>query len=482
MRLKVLIEDIDVLEFQGEKDLEILDVCFDSRKIEAGALYVAIPGNFVDGHKYIPQAIEAGAIAIVCEVLPEKFSDEVSYVIVQDARKALAMLASAWFDKPSKEIKLVGVTGTNGKTTVVSLLYQVHVGLGYKVGMLTTIEVLVNDKSYPATHTTPDPMQINRWLRLMVDEGCDYCFMEVSSHAIAQKRVIGLRFLGGIFTNLSHDHLDYHKDFKTYLEVKQSWFTRFARDDFALVNSNDKNGEVMVQLSKAEKYSYGIGRVADYKGKIIEMHFDGMHLQINGMDLWVRLTGRFNASNILAVFGACDLLRQETGEILEQLSMVQSAEGRFDVYESKSGNIGIVDYAHTDDALKNVLETIREVNVDGRQVITIIGAGGNRDREKRPKMGKVAVSLSDKVILTSDNPRSEKPEDIIDEIETGVPGEKAGDVLKIKDREEAIKTACMLGSKKSIILLAGKGHEKYQLIGSERRHFDDKEMIVKYIK
>ena len=482
MKLSNFIQDLEIVRVLGSTEKEIGAVVFDSRTVTAGSLFVAIRGTGVDGHLYISEAVKAGAAAVVCEEPPEETVEEVTYIITKNSRRAIALIASTWYGHPSREINLVGITGTNGKTTIATLLYKVNTGLGYKAGILTTIEVIIHDRSYPATHTTPDPLQINRWLREMVDRGCEYCFMEVSSHAASQHRIDGLQFRGGVFTNLTHDHLDYHKDFREYLEAKRSFFDRLGEGAFALTNADDRNGEVMLQSCRARKYRYGLGRLADYHGRVLESHFEGMRMKINEKEVWVRLTGRFNASNILAVFGTALLLGHNEQQVLEAISSAAAAEGRFEVLRGPGGQIAIIDYAHTDDALRNVLETIREVNREERQIITVVGAGGDRDRTKRAKMGAVAARLSDRVILTSDNPRSEDPAAIMLEMEQGVPAEKAGDVLKIADREEAIRTACMLGGANPVILVAGKGHEKYQEAGGVRRHFDDKETVKKYLK
>jgi UDP-N-acetylmuramoyl-L-alanyl-D-glutamate--2,6-diaminopimelate ligase len=482
MKLINLIQELQVTSVIGDTGREIHAVTFDSRNVASGTLFVAIRGTEADGHQYIPQAVSSGAGAIVCEQLPDHQSSQVTYILTENSRKAIALIASAWYGHPSREMILVGVTGTNGKTTIATLLYKVNTGLGYKAGILTTIEIIINGRSYPATHTTPDAMQINRWLREMADQGCQYCFMEVSSHAASQHRIEGLHFRGGIFSNLTHDHLDYHKDFREYLEAKKSFFDQLDRSAFALTNLDDKNGEVMIQGCRGEKYRYGLGRNSDFHGKVLELHFEGMKMQINDTELWVRVTGKFNASNILAVYGAAILLGHDEMQVLEALSSAVAAEGRFDVLKGGQGTIGIIDYAHTDDALRNVLETIHEVDKGEREIITVVGAGGDRDRTKRPKMAAVAVQLSKRVILTSDNPRSEDPSVIIDEMEKGIPEERMSDVLKIIDREEAIKTACMLAGPATVILVAGKGHEKYQEIKRERRFFDDKEIVMKYLK
>jgi len=482
MKLNRLIQDVEVSETHGGSEVEISAVTFDSRKVKPGTLFIAITGTIADGHAYIEKAVAKGAVAIVCEKLPETMDPGVAFSLTPDSRKALAIIAAEWYGHPSREISLVGITGTNGKTTIATLLYKVNTGLGYKAGILTTIEVIINGKRHPATHTTPDPMQINSWIRKMVDAGCAYCFMEVSSHALSQHRVDGLTFKGGVFTNLTHDHLDYHKDFNAYLKAKKSFFDMLEEGAFALTNADDKNGKVMLQNTRASKLSYGLGRRADFNAKILEPHFGGMRLLVDEREVWVKLTGRFNASNILAVYGVCVLLDHDKTEILEAVSKADAAAGRFQVLRGAEGTVAVIDYAHTDDALKNVLEAIREVNLEGREIITVIGAGGDRDRAKRPKMGAVAASLSNKVILTSDNPRSEDPAMIMEEMENGIGQEQRGAILKIADREEAIKTACMIAGPESLVLVAGKGHEKTQEIRGEKKHFDDEEVITKYLK
>jgi len=481
MKLAQLIQHIDVITRRGQTNPDINSVAFDSREVVAGSIFVAIRGTASDGHDYIDMAIGKGAAAVVCEQLPEMTGNAV-FIQTHNARRALAQISAEWYGHPSRELNLVGVTGTNGKTTIATLLYKVNTGLGYKAGILTTIEVIINGNTHPATHTTPDPLQINRWLRIMADEGCEYCFMEVSSHALSQHRVDGLEFRGGIFTNLTHDHLDYHKDFRSYLDAKKSFFDHLGKKAFALTNLDDRNGMVMLQNCKAEKHSYSLGRPADFKAKILEPHFEGMQLEISGHEVWVKLTGRFNASNILAVYGTCILLGHDEIQVLKEISHADAATGRFQVVKGKQGGLAVIDYAHTDDALRNVLEAIREVNLEGREIITVIGAGGDRDRSKRPKMGAVAAGLSDKVILTSDNPRSEDPVQIMLEMEEGIPADHESAVLKIADREEAIKTACMLAGPGTVILVAGKGHETYQETGGNRRHFDDNEVVTKYLK
>ncbi|MEX0987904.1 MAG: UDP-N-acetylmuramoyl-L-alanyl-D-glutamate--2,6-diaminopimelate ligase [Bacteroidales bacterium] len=482
MKLAKLIQDVTVTGVTGDTGIEISAVTFDSREVKAGGLFVAIRGIETDGHAYIREALAAGAVAIVCEVQPAEQGSNTTYIVTDNSRRAIALIASAWYKHPSREINLVGITGTNGKTTIATLLYKVNTSLGYKAGILTTIEVIIHNRKYPATHTTPDALQINRWLREMADNGCEYCFMEVSSHAVSQHRIDGLHFRGGVFTNLTHDHLDYHNDFREYLEAKKSFFDSLGAEAFALTNADDRNGEVMIQNCKAVKYRYSLGRIADYHGNIQEPHFEGMRLQINEKEVWVRLTGKFNASNFLAVYGVSLLLGHDEIQVLEAISKAGPVEGRFEILRGDKGAIAIIDYAHTDDALLNVLETIHEVNSEKREIITVVGAGGDRDRSKRPKMGAVAANLSNKVILTSDNPRTENPTMIMEEMAKGIKEERMKDVLKIADRGEAIKTACLLAGPNTVILVAGKGHEKYQVIGKERFLFDDKEIVKKYLK
>ena len=481
MRIDTLIHGIETLSVQGKNDRDVANVAFNSAEVQEGGLFVAIKGYVSDGHTYIADAIQKGAHVIVCQELPGELKENVTWIKVADSRHALSIIACNWYGNPSREIKLVGVTGTNGKTTIATLLYKVNTGLGYRAGILSTIEVIINGEKFPATHTTPDPLQINMWLRKMVDASCEYCFMEVSSHAVKQQRIAGLVFTGGIFTNITHDHLDYHADFRDYLEAKQAFFTMLPKNAFGLVNGDDRNGMIMLERTAAKKYRYSLQSLADFQGKVTELLFEGMLLDINDKEVWVKVTGRFNASNILAVYGTSVLLGHKAEEILEQISLVDPAEGRFDIVSSKSGAIAVVDYAHTDDALKNVLETIHEVNAGGKEIVTVVGAGGDRDKSKRKKMGNVAAAFSDKVILTSDNPRGENPDDIMREMEAGIDPQNINKILKIQDREEAIKTACMLAGENAIVLVAGKGHEKYQEINGRRIHFDDKEVIKKYL-
>ncbi len=482
MKLAAIISKLSVIRIEGDTEREIGSVTFDSRKVIDDCLFVAILGTASDGHKYIPQAVASGAKAIVCENIPEQKEEGITWILVDDSRKAISIISSTWYGDPSEELSLTGITGTNGKTTIATLLYKVHTGLGYKVGLLSTIEVIINSKSYPATHTTPDPLQINAYLRQMVDEGCEYCFMEVSSHAASQHRIHGLDFNAAVFSNLSHDHLDYHADFREYLEAKKSFFDQLDKKAFALVNADDKNGSVMVQNSKAKVYKYSLRKMTDFRAKIIEPHFEGTQMQINDADLWVRLTGKFNAYNLLAVYGVSVLYDHSKEKVLQIISGLEAVEGRFETIKSENGSMAVIDFAHTDDALRNVLETIVELNRNNKEIISVIGAGGDRDRAKRPKMAAVASQLSQKVILTSDNPRSEDPLTIIEEMAVGISEDKAMQVLKITNREEAIKTACMLAGTDSIILVAGKGHEKYQEIKGVKHPFDDKEIVRKYLK
>ncbi len=481
MKAEELIGFVPGNRITGRTDREITGVTFDSRLVTEGGLFVAIRGTVADGHAYIGQACGKGAACVVCEQLPEDPAGGVTWVEVDDSRRALAHIAAAWYGHPSRELRMVGVTGTNGKTTVTTLLYRLHAGLGYRAGLLSTIEVMIGAERFPATHTTPDPMRINGYLRQMVDAGCEFCFMEVSSHAVSQERIAGLQFDGAVFTNLTHDHLDYHGTFREYLEAKKAFFDGLEAKAFALVNSDDKNGEVMLQNCAAEKYRYGLRRVADFRGKILEPLFEGSRMEINEQETWIRLPGTFNASNILAIYGVSVLLGHAPVEVLEQISKLSPVPGRFEILRGESGTTAVVDFAHTDDALENVMQTIREVNRGSGEIIVVVGAGGDRDQTKRPKMGAVAAKLADKVILTSDNPRSESPEAILAGMEEGIPRQERGRVMKITDREEAIKTACMLAREKDVILVAGKGHEKTQEIMGVKHPFDDTEVIRNYL-
>jgi len=480
--LSEIIAGMELSSGMGEQDPRIGKITFDSRQVEQGDLFVAIKGTEADGHQFIHQALQSGAAAVVCqESVQDSFPDR-TVIQVPDSRKALGQMASTFYGHPSRELSLVGVTGTNGKTTVASLLHQMHVLMGFRAGLLSTIQVLVNEEPHPATHTTPDPLQINALLRMMVDQGCEYCFMEVSSHAIDQERIAGLEFNGGIFTNLTRDHLDYHKDFGEYLTVKKRFFDGLSEEAFALVNRDDKHGKVMLQNCRAEHHFYSLHFLGDFRGKIKEMHLEGTSMEINGREVWVKLPGRFNAGNLLCAFGASVLLGHHTEEVLAALSELNPVSGRFETYRSANGATAIVDYAHTPDALKNVLETIREVNVGGGEIITVVGAGGNRDRGKRPMMAKIVADSSHKVILTSDNPRDEDPESILDEMMEGIPKKLVDRTMRIVSREEAIRTACIIARQKDIILVAGKGHEKTQEIKGEKRFFDDLEILKQHLK
>lgn len=480
--LSEILDGVAFTELQGSADMQISAVVFDSRKVVKDCLFVAVKGTVVDGHDYIEQAVKDGAVAVVCEELPAHVTGEVDFLLVANSAVALGILASNFYDKPSSKLKLVGVTGTNGKTTVATLLYKLFIDLGYKCGLLSTVENKVNGEVVPATHTTPDPVALNELLDRMVAKGCDYCFMEVSSHAIAQHRIEGLQFAGGIFTNLTHDHLDYHKTFENYLKAKKAFFDGLGKGAFALTNIDDKNGNVMLQNTKAHRKGYSIKNMADYKGKILENQFDGLVLNVDGDDVYFKLVGSFNAYNLLAVYGTAMLLEQDKAKVLTSLSKLSGAEGRFDYVISPNKIVGIIDYAHTPDAVQNVLSTIHDIRKGNEKVITVIGCGGDRDKTKRPIMAKVAATLSDKVILTSDNPRSEDPAQIIKDMEAGLDANTQRKAISITDRREAIKTAVHLAQPGDIILLAGKGHEKYQEINGVRNHFDDKEELAGQFK
>ena len=461
----------------GNTSVAISNIEFDSRNVGLNDVFVAIKGTVSDGHEYIKNAADQGAIAIVCETLPETIINGITYVQVPDSQRALAYMAANFHENPSEAIKLVGVTGTNGKTTIATLLYQLFTKAGFEVGLLSTVKVMIGAKEYPATHTTPDSLTINNYLAKMVQAGVEYCFMEVSSHGIHQKRTEGLHFQGGIFTNLSHDHLDYHSSFKEYRDVKKSFFDQLPKSAFALTNVDDKNGSVMLQNTQARKLSYGLQNYADYKAQILENQFTGLLLKIDSHELWVKLIGNFNAYNLLAIYATADLLGLETMETLQLMSTLESVNGRFQYTISKGKITAIVDYAHTPDALKNILETINAIRTGNEALITVVGCGGNRDAEKRPKMGQIAASLSTKVIFTSDNPRNEDPDAIIAQIEKGVPAEHFKKTTSVTDRKQAIKTACLLASEGDIILIAGKGHETYQEIKGERKDFDDFKIV-----
>ena len=482
MKINEILVNCNLLEIIGNKDLDIHNISFDSRKVSEGTLFFAVKGTQVDGHDYIEKAIEKGASAIVCEKLPRKKNASVTYIKVENSAYVLGVSASNFFGNPSEKLRLVGVTGTNGKTTIATLLYRLFTDAGYSCGLLSTIENIVNRDVVPSTHTTPDPIELNTLLQQMVEKGCEYAFMEVSSHSVAQDRIAGLHFAGGIFTNLTHDHLDYHKTMANYRNAKKKFFDELPQSAFALTNLDDKNGAVMLQNTKAKKLSYALKHDADFKGIVMESHFDGMLLKVNGTEVYTQLVGGFNASNLLAIYGAAIALGFDKNELLVEISKLHGANGRFDMVRSENGIVGIVDYAHTPDALENVLQTINEVRKHKETLITIVGCGGNRDTTKRPEMAAVAVKLSDRVILTSDNPRNEDPDEIIRQMKAGVAEEDKHKVLCITNRGEAIRTAVALARKGDIILLAGKGHENYQEINGIKNHFDDKEVLSEAFK
>ena len=477
MRLSELLKNVETLNIVGDVEVDITGVNIDSRRIEKGHLFVAIPGTVTDGHKFIPKAIELGASAVLCEKMPEEQTSGVTYIQVASTEDAVGKVATLFYGDPSRKLKLVGVTGTNGKTTIATLLYNMFRKFGHKCGLLSTVCNYIEDEAIPADHTTPDPIELNKLLAQMVDAGCEYAFMECSSHAIAQKRIGGLKFAGGLFTNLTRDHLDYHKTFENYRDAKKAFFDGLDKDAFAITNADDKNGSVMVQNCKAQIKTYSTRTMADFKAKIIECHFEGMYLDINGKEVGVQFIGKFNVSNLLAVYGAAVMLGKKPEDILLILSTLKSVNGRLEPIHSPEGYTAIVDYAHTPDALENVLNAIHEVLNGKGKVITVCGAGGNRDKGKRPLMAQEAVKQSDKVIITSDNPRFEEPQDIINDMLAGLDQKQMKKVLSIVDRREAIRTACMLAEKGDVILIAGKGHEDYQEIKGVKHHFDDKEVV-----
>lgn len=474
-----ILKQCNVLEIAGDSNMTVSGLAFDSRKCSDGMAFFAIKGTQVDGHDFIDKVIEQGCKVVVCEHIPETSVDNVTYYVVDNTAKALGHAASEFYGRPSEKLRLVGVTGTNGKTTIATLLYRLFFNAGYPCGLLSTIENRINDTVIPSTHTTGDQLQINEMLNRMVEAGCEYAFMEVSSHAIDQDRISGLRFEGGIFTNLTHDHLDYHKTVAAYRDAKKKFFDNLPAKAFALTNLDDRNGMVMLQNTKATKKSYSLRTDADFKGIVMESYFDGMEMKVNGRNISTLLVGRFNASNLLAIYGAASLLGMNDDDLLMEISKLQSASGRFQMVHSDAGIIGIVDYAHTPDALKNVLDTINDIRTHNETLITVAGAGGNRDSAKRPEMADAAVTKSDRLILTSDNPRNEDPEDIIRQMRAGVGGEYYNKVLCITDRREAIRTAAALAKKGDIILVAGKGHENYQEIKGVKYHFDDVEELTK---
>jgi UDP-N-acetylmuramoyl-L-alanyl-D-glutamate--2,6-diaminopimelate ligase len=480
--LKDILYKVAIESVTGSTEIDIHKIDFDSRKIETNDVFVAIRGSLSDGHDYIEKAIQLGAVAIICDTLPENIEKGITYIKVKDTNTALAFMAANFFGNPSEKLKLVGVTGTNGKTTIASLLFQLFQKAGFKVGLLSTVKIMVDETEYKATHTTPDSITINYYLNEMIEAGVTHCFMEVSSHGIHQKRTEALHFVGGIFTNLSHDHLDYHPTFAEYRDVKKSFFDSLPKTAFALSNIDDKNGTVMLQNTVARKFTYALKSYADFKATILESQLSGLLLKVNDNEVWVKLIGTFNAYNVLAIYGTAIELGMDSLEALRLLSDLESVSGRFQYIVSEGSITAIVDYAHTPDALDNVLKTINDIRTKNEQLITVVGCGGNRDKTKRPIMAKIASDLSDKAILTSDNPRNEDPEVILDEMEKGVEAHNYKKILRITDRKQAIKTACQLAQPNDIILIAGKGHETYQEINGVRHHFDDMETVKEILE
>jgi UDP-N-acetylmuramoyl-L-alanyl-D-glutamate--2,6-diaminopimelate ligase len=475
--LKDILYKVSLNSVSGSTDVKINGIFFDSRLVGEGSLFVATSGTQSDGHQFIDKSIEKGAVAVICQAMPAVLKPGITYVQVLDSSMALGIIASNYYGNPSSKLKLVGVTGTNGKTTTVTLLHKLFMNMGYRTGMLSTVENKINEEIIPSTHTTPDAVSLNHFLSKMVESGCTHCFMEVSSHAVVQHRISGLHFKGGVFTNITHDHLDYHKTFDEYIKAKKGFFDALGSDAFALVNADDKRGMVMLQNTKANRNTFALKTMADFKAKIITNSFSGLEMDVDGKQVWFKLIGNFNAYNLMGVYGAAVLLGEDKDETLTQLSNLDSARGRFERIVSKSGITAIIDYAHTPDAVENVLETIKDSKQGKEQVITVIGCGGNRDATKRPLMADIATKLSDRVILTSDNPRDEEPQAIIEQMEKGVSITNKKKTLSILDRKEAIKTACMLAKEGDIILIAGKGHEDYQEIKGVKHHFDDKETV-----
>jgi len=476
--LKDILYKVALTEVIGTTNIAVSSVEFDSRKVKKGCLFIAIKGLTTDGHSFIDQTIKNGAVAIICEELPAKKHRGTTYLRVKDSAEALGTIASNFYDQPSTKLKLVGITGTNGKTTTATLLYKLFIKLGYKAGLLSTVKNQINDKIYPSTHTTPDALELNKMLNEMVVEGCSHCFMEVSSHAVVQRRIAGLTFAGGVFTNITHDHLDFHKTFDEYIKAKKKFFDDLPKSAFGLVNKDDPHGLVMLQNTKALKKTFALKNPADYKCKIIENTFSGLDLTIDGREIWIKLIGAFNAYNALGIYAVAILLGENKEETLKALSSLDAVEGRFQYTKAPNGTIGVVDYAHTPDALNNVLSTLQEVRASKEKIITIVGCGGDRDKAKRPIMASIACEKSDKVILTSDNPRSEEPAEIIHQMEKGLSLMCKKKSLSIEDRREAIKAACQLAQRGDIILLAGKGHEKYQEIKGVKHPFDDMEILT----
>ena len=480
--LKDILYKVGIEAVKGSTDISVNKIEFDSRKVHDNDIFVAIRGTVSNGHDFIEKAISLGAVVVVCDTFPENISQGITYIQVKDTNSALAFMASNYFENPSAKLRLVGVTGTNGKTTIASLLYQLYKKAGYKVGLLSTVKIMVDALEYPATHTTPDSLTINYYLNEMIEVGCEYCFMEVSSHGIHQKRTEGLHFEGGVFTNLSHDHLDYHPTFAEYRDVKKAFFDHLPKTAFALTNVDDKNGSVMLQNTAARKLTYALKSYADYKAQILENQLSGLLLKINDNEVWVKLIGTFNAYNLLAIYGTAVELGMDNLEALRLLSELESVSGRFQFIVSKDKITAIVDYAHTPDALENVLKTINDIRTNNEQLIAVVGCGGDRDKTKRPIMANIASQMSDKVIFTSDNPRTENPATIITEMEAGVEPQNYKKTLSIEDRKQAIKTACQLANANDIILIAGKGHETYQEVNGVKHHFDDMETVKEILE
>ena len=479
MILKELLRGVTYTEKRGSAEIEISGLTYDSRTASEGSCFFAVTGTVVDGHNYIAKAVEGGAKAVICQHIPEEVANlDCTFVVVEDSNLAMGTIASNFYGNPSKDLKVVGVTGTNGKTTIATLLYDLVQSMGYKAGLISTVVYKVGAKEIVSTHTTPDAIRLNAMMREMVDEGCDYCFMECSSHAIVQQRIHGIHFVGALFTNITHEHLDYHKTFAEYIRAKKSFFDALPKEAFALVNADDRNGEVMLQNTKASRYTLSLQRMADFRAKVVEMMVEGMELRIDNKEVWVQFLGRFNAYNLLTVYGAAVLLGFEKEEVLAHLSMLRPVSGRFETVLAKDGTTAVVDFAHTPDALENIINTIDELRQSGQRLIVVCGCGGDRDKTKRPVMGGMAAKRADVAIFTSDNPRTEDPEQILREMEEGV--EIGNRYLKITDRHEAIKTAVMLAEPRDIILLAGKGHEDYQIVGTEKLPFNDKTIVEEY--
>ncbi len=481
MILKELLNGVTYSALSGSGEIEVAGLTYDSRTVGKGSCFFAVAGTAVDGHNFIAKAIEGGAVAVVCQHIPTEVANaDCTFVVVEDTNIAMGTIASNFYGNPSHELKVVGVTGTNGKTTIATLLYDLMQSIGHKAGLISTVVYKVGAKEIVSTHTTPDAIRLNAMMREMVDEGCEYCFMECSSHAIVQHRIGGLRFVGGLFTNITHEHLDYHKTFAEYIRAKKSFFDALPKSAFALVNCDDRNGEVMLQNTKASRYTLSLQKMADFRAKVVEMLAEGMELRIDNKEVWVQFLGRFNAYNLLTVYGAAVLLGFDKDVVLEHLSILRPVSGRFETVIAEDGTTAVVDFAHTPDALENIIKTIDELRQGGQRLIVVCGCGGDRDKSKRPVMGGMAAKIADIAIFTSDNPRTEDPEQILREMEAGV--ESGDKYLKITDRHEAIKTAVMLAEPRDIILLAGKGHEDYQIIGTEKHHFNDKEVIKEWFE